>query len=360
MRLWRGASQSVLPAAQGMAHVRPRVLPRLHRNVSDDRRSPTEDAEEAPDATTLDPVESAGTSEAPADTPAGPRGPSEAANVLREAARAVRPRLGFPVRSIGSVLVGATFGRLFRSGRAGTRRLRALVIGVVIASLSLVTCSWGVDPGSLTASYGPPILASTAAAERLLARSAAAVRSLPETRTLRLSASDVEATSALSLGMMMPELIRATQRMSPAELRGATDLENLRERLRAKEAEAREAELRSQSFARRFLARLDPQIRTGDVQVRFKASGQIVVAGYVQAWRFRQPAMFVVAPHARSGELSMDFVEGRLGRVPAPEFAFDLLGDLLSSLILLGQDYAEISELTVGDGTLHFVGRVVG
>lgn len=324
--------------------------------MSDDHRSGAEDAGEGRDATTPDAVESTGPDEAHADALV----PSEAADALREAARTLRPRLRFPVRSIGSALFGATFGRLFRSGRAGTRRLRAVAVGLVIASLSLVTCSWGVDPASLTATYGPPIPASTAAAERLLTRSAAAMRSLPQTRTLRLSASEAEATSALSLGMMMPELIRATERMSPEELRGATDLEDLRERLRRKEAAAREVELRGQSLVQRLLARLDPQIRTGDVQVRFEASGQIVVAGYVQAWRFRQPAMFVVAPHARSGELSMDFVEGRLGRVPAPEFAFDLLGDLLSSLILLGQDYAEISELTVGDGTLRFVGRLAG
>lgn len=324
--------------------------------MSDERRSPPEEAREGPDGPATGPIEATGAGDVDVETP----GPQVAAEALRAAARNLRPRWRFPLRSIGSVLFGATFGRLFRSGPAGTRRLRALALGVVIASLSLVTCSWGVDPASLTAAYGPPVPASTAAAERLLTRSATAVRGLADTRTLRLSISELEATSALSLGMMMPELIRATQRMSPEELRGASDLEDLRERLRREEAVAREAELHNQSFARRLLARLDPQIRTGDVQVRFEASGQIVVAGYVQAWRFRQPAMFVVAPHARSGELSMDFVEGRLGRLPAPEFAFDLLGDLLSSLILLGQDYAEISELTVGDGTLRFVGRLPG
>jgi hypothetical protein len=321
--------------------------------MSDDHRPPSGDVRD-PDASASEPADSTGPVEAPAAVP----GARETGDVLRVAAQALRPRGCFRVRSLGSVLLGATFGRLFRTGRAGTRRLRALAIGVVIASLSLVTCSWGVDPASLTASYGPPIPASTAAAQRLLTKSASAIRNLGESRTLSLSVSELEATSALSLGMMMPELIRATERMSPEELRGATDLEDLRERVRKEEQAAREAELRSQSLLQRLLARLDPQIRTGDVQIRFEASGQVVVAGYVQAWRFQQPAMFVVAPHARSGELSLDFVEGRLGRVPAPEFAFDLLGDLLSSLILMGQDYAEISDLTVSDGSLRFVGRL--
>ena len=56
----------------------------------------------------------------------------------------------------------------------------------------------------------------------------------------------------------------------------------------------------------------------------------------------------------------LDFVRGQLGRLPAPEWAFDKLGDLLSSLILLGQDYAEISELSVTEGRMTFVGRVTG
>jgi hypothetical protein len=47
-----------------------------------------------------------------------------------------------------------------------------------------------------------------------------------------------------------------------------------------------------------------------------------------------------------------------LGRLPAPELVFDLMGELIASAVLLGQDYAEISELSVGKGTLSFVGRI--
>jgi len=323
--------------------------------VSDDERPPSPDAGADSEEGSPPPVEESGPVES-----GRPTGSEESAEALQAAVRTFAGRWRFPVRSLGSLFFGATIRRMFRFGRQGSRRFRAFAVGAVIVVLSLVTCSWGVDPASLTSSYGPPIPASSAAAERLLTRSAAAVRGLASSRTIRLTVSEAEATSALSLGMMLPEVMRAMEHMSPEQIRGTTDLDELRELLRKEAAAAREAELRGQGVVQRLLAKLDPQIRTGNVQVRFEESGQIVVAGYVQAWRFRQPAMVVVAPRARSGELELDFVQGRLGRVPAPEFAFDLLGDLLASLILLGQDYAEISELTVGDGSLRFTGRLPG
>ena len=90
------------------------------------------------------------------------------------------------------------------------------------------------------------------------------------------------------------------------------------------------------------------------MQVRFTGSGDVVVAGYVQAWGWRQPGLVVFAPRAQRGVLELDFVKGRLGRMPAPAWAFDMLGRLVASLILLGDDYAEISDLTVTEGRLAF------
>ncbi len=51
-------------------------------------------------------------------------------------------------------------------------------------------------------------------------------------------------------------------------------------------------------------------------------------------------------------------MEGRLGRLPAPEWAFDRMGAMLSSLILMGQEYAEIENLSVTDGRMTFAGSV--
>ena len=54
------------------------------------------------------------------------------------------------------------------------------------------------------------------------------------------------------------------------------------------------------------------------------------------------------------------FLSGQLGRLPLPEFAFDFVGGLVARTILMGQGVAEITELSVGDGTLSFAGRRTG
>jgi hypothetical protein len=98
-------------------------------------------------------------------------------------------------------------------------------------------------------------------------------------------------------------------------------------------------------------------------QVYFKAPvqpgrpGQIVIRGYGQVRNVRQPLRLVVAPHAREGELALDFVEGQLGPVPLPEGLIDVLGRGLAKVILAGQGWAELDEITVGDGWLTLRGR---
>jgi len=247
-------------------------------------------------------------------------------------------------------------GRVRRTTRRRRfrRSLAFMGFGLLIAALSLATCSAGVDLAAMTAAYGPPVPASRAAAERFVQRSATAFQTAAGSRRLRLEVTETEATSALSLGLMVPELMRIVESMPRGELQGYDDLSELREVLRARIEQSRD----TLGTMRRLLDRLDPQLRSGDVQVRFTEAGEVVVAGDILAWRFRQPALVVFAPHARSGELELDFREGRLGRLPAPEFAFDLLGDLVASLILRADEYAEIREITVQDGRLVFEGSV--
>lgn len=262
---------------------------------------------------------------------------------------------------LGAFLGGLLFRRARRSvtrPRIGRRMLRRLGWGVLIVVLSIATCSFGVDTAGLTAAYGDPVPATSEDAARVLTRGAEALRRAPDSGSLRLTLTEAEATSALNLGLMLPELMQAADRISQEEIQQASDLEALRDRVR-READAQRAELAARlSLPQRVLLKLDPKIRTGDVQVRFEGSGEVVVAGYVQAWSFKLPGLFVVAPRASDGELSLDFVSGRLGRLPLPEFAFDALGRLAASAILLGRDQAQVSEITVGDGTLTFEGRL--
>lgn len=276
------------------------------------------------------------------------------------------PDSGTLVAAAGGAGVGALLGRLLfgrarrAAGRPGVRRrlVRRFGWGVLIVVLSIATCSFGVDTAGLTAAYGDPVPATSEDAARVLTRGTEAVTQAPQSGALRLTLTESEATSALSLGLMLPELMQAADRLSREEIQQAPDLEALRDRV-WNEVDAQRAELAAHAgLVQRALMKMDPRIHTGDVQVRFEESGEVVVAGYVQAWRFKLPGLFVVAPRASDGQLDLDFVSGRLGRLPLPEFVFDAFGKLVASAILLGRDRAQVSELTVGDGTLTFEGRL--
>jgi hypothetical protein len=286
----------------------------------------------------------------------------EAAEALGEALEKLEEHAGGAARvGLAALLGGMLFGRVRRALQRllpRGRRLRRFGFGLLIVALSVTTCSFGVDPSSLTAEYGEPVTASTGDAARVLTRGVDVLRAAPATGAVRLTMTESEATSALSIGLMIPDLMQAAGRIPEEEIQQAPDLEALRERV-WREADLQRREIAERSGpVERILLKLDPRIRTGDIQVRFEASGEVVVAGYVQAWRFRQPGMFVVAPSAQDGALELDFVSGRLGRLPMPELAFDWIGGAVARAILLGQGIAQVSEISVGDGTITLEARV--
>lgn len=100
---------------------------------------------------------------------------------------------------------------------------------------------------------------------------------------------------------------------------------------------------------------LRPRLR--EARVNFKANGDVVARGEFALLRWRFPARFVVAPEASEGEMVLDFVEGQIGRVNLPEPVFDLLGKGVARALLAGQEYAEITQISVGAGTLTISGR---
>jgi hypothetical protein len=287
---------------------------------------------------------------------------AQAAEALGEALERLEEHTGkITGAGIAAVLGGMLAGRArrtLRRLRPSTRYLRRFGFGLLIVALSVTTCSYGVDPVALTAPYGDPVPASTADAARVLTRGVDVLRAAPGEGSVRFTMTESEATSALSIGLMMSDLMQVAGRVPEEEIQQASDLEALRERI------WQEAELQRQQVAersglfQRLLFKLDPRIRTGNIQVRFEGSGEVVVAGYVQAWRFRQPGIVVVKPSAQGGELDLDFVSGRLGRLPVPEFLFDWFGQMAARAVLLGQRYAEVSEISVGDGTFTFAARV--
>lgn len=321
------------------------------------------------------------TQQRPDDTP--PADAREAQNEAREALdqareaqdqarEAVDQAMEQAREHVGPALAGLSLGgimagmarRRFRRAMGGHRRRRKLLrrfgFGLLIVVSSVATCSFGVDPSSLTASYGDPVPASRDDATRFLTRGMEAVQRGPDAGAVRITMTEEEATSALSIGMMLPELMLVSERIPRDEIQQIEDLDALRERI-WQEAEAQREEMADElGFTQRLVLKLDPKLRTGDVQVRFEETGEVVLAGYVQAWRFRQPGIFVLAPSARDGELTFDFVSGKLGRLPLPELAFDWMGGMVASAILMGREHAVISEITVRDGMFTFEGRLGG
>lgn len=223
---------------------------------------------------------------------------------------------------------------------------------MVVAGLSLTYCSSESDLEGWTVPYGRPVPVSEEAATSFFEKVASAGRQGAETHRVSLTITEREATSALALSAEVAEVYQAMQSMSPEEIEAA-DPARIRERVRRREARESDG-----SLGGRIAHALNPRIGLREAQVRFLANGRIVVSGWVYAWRWRQPALIVVAPRAERGEMELDFVEGRLGRLPAPEWLFDQTGRLLSSVILMGRDYAEITALRVEQGRLVLRGEV--
>jgi len=108
------------------------------------------------------------------------------------------------------------------------------------------------------------------------------------------------------------------------------------------------------------LSDLSLRVLIRDPEVYFKANGQLIVRGYAEALGQRQPLRLVFALRALDGELVLDFVEGNLGPVEVPELLVDQVGKGLARAILAGQDYIEITEIRLGEGSMTLAGRYVG
>ena len=258
----------------------------------------------------------------------------------------------------GSLLGAMALSRLRRSARRilpRGRLLRRFGAGALIVVLSFATCSYGVDTSTLTSEWGDPVEASTEDAARVLTRGAELLSAVPEAGGVRITVTEAEATAALSIGLLLSDLTQAAGRIPQEEVRSATDLQALRERI-WEESEIVRREVASRAgWAERVLLAVDPRIRTGDVEVRFEGSGEVVVAGYVEAWGVKLPGLFAFAPSAGADELELDFVSGRLGRAPLPELLFDWAGRSVARGVLAARGIARIEEISIEDGRATFV-----
>jgi hypothetical protein len=202
----------------------------------------------------------------------------------------------------------------------------------------------------------PEIIVSQDAAIDFLTNVATALQRAPQTGQVRLTMTEEEITSVVALSAQLAERVQSLQNLnnlSPEQLQRLKGLED------ASQLEALQNLLQSQKEEPTgLLPDLSLRLTLEEPQICMKEDQGLVIRGYASVRDWRQPVRIITAPRAAEGELVLDFVEGNLGQIPMPEMLFDLLGKGISGAILAGQEYVEVTEISVGDGTLTLAGQL--
>lgn len=198
---------------------------------------------------------------------------------------------------------------------------------LVLVLIALVACSQG-DPFP---DDGPAISVSEDAAFHLLEKSAQAASTAADTGASSITITQEEITSVLGLAVSVPDKLNDYQKQLAAQDPSLEQLPNIGDTM--------------------VLSLLK------EPQVYFKDDGTLVLRGRIEFQGQVQPFRFVSRPSGQSGELKLDFVEGRIGAVNMPQTVFNQIGNLLAKVILLGQRWAEITDLHVDAGSMTIAGR---
>lgn len=240
-------------------------------------------------------------------------------------------------------------------GRPKARHLRRwLHLGVLLAMV-IGSCS-AFPPGSVAAQLpddGPPPTVSRTAALSFVEKALTAGQSAVDSKAFTLTVSDSEITSFLNTrseltqelqdaGIGQLGQIDGLQGLAP----GNVNIDVWRSLLGAGS---------SGGSGGLNLPSLSLGLR--DPQVYFKANGDVIARGDLTLLKWKVPVRVIVAPYAGDGKMSLDFVEGQIGSIQLPPFLFDLLGKGLVKALMLGQEYAEITQIQVSAGTLTLSGR---
>ncbi|MFP3854348.1 MAG: hypothetical protein ACLFWD_08665 [Anaerolineales bacterium] len=234
-----------------------------------------------------------------------------------------------------------------------------LLVALTLAMLS-VACSMPFSGPAELPDDGPPVAVSKESAASFVSKVLQSSQQAAQTQSVRFTVTDEEVTSALSFAADIAAFSQGSQAFEGLEGfdPGALDGQDLPpevERLRDL------GDLLGQFSGEgggTGSGLLDLRLRLEEPQVYFLASGDMILRGYGRFSRWRFPMRVVVAPSIQADQIELDFVEGQLGAVPLPAFIFDPLGGLFGQALLAGQDYAEITELTVTEGALTFAGQV--
>jgi len=236
----------------------------------------------------------------------------------------------------------------------GNRLLRFALYGVGFLVWLLLTGCAGAEllDADLPAD-GPSPATSAAAAQRFAEKLIAAGEDLGSDGGFRLTVTEEEVTSFLSIGVILLDEFQAVPLEDVGQLQDVPGLEGLDE-LGAWQELLRQRE-RLPDFSRESSGL---GLVVEEPAVTFRGSGETVVRGSVRFLGVNVPVRIVAAPQASQGELALDFVEGQLGPLPMPEIVFDYLGRQVSEILLVGREYAELTEIRVEEGVMSLSGRL--
>jgi len=227
-------------------------------------------------------------------------------------------------------------------------RLMSILVGM---SLVVIGCTGTGGQVTELPDDGPAPPTSRAAALSFVQKALTAGQSAAESQSIILVLTDAEVTSFLGI---RAELTRDLEKVGIEQIGQIEGLEELGGG--GLNIEAWQGLFGTDGQPRE---RLIPRVRIGlrEPQVYFKADGRVIARGYLALLKWRVPVRVVVAPRALEGEMELDFVEGQIGAVKAPEFVFDLLGKGIAEALLAGQAYAQITQIQVEAGALTISGR---
>jgi hypothetical protein len=222
---------------------------------------------------------------------------------------------------------------------------------LVLSSCSLLPARPGTAvPGGEMPDDGPPPPISRAAALSLVRKTITAGENALNTQTFTLTLTDSEVTSFLSIREQLSSELESLDLTQIGQLEGLEGLDAANIDIGAWN------ELLGQGAAARGgLPRLRP--RLGASQVTFRDDGAIIARSTIMFLRWEIPVRLVTAPRASQGELVFEFIEGQIGQVKLPEPVFNLLTRGLAEVLLMGQDYAQITEIRVSSGVFTISGR---
>ena len=243
----------------------------------------------------------------------------------------------------------------WRMGReASAFRFLVLPLVAILAVFVMAGCDGAAVGGN--GQPEPAIETSPEAARTFVEKVVATGEEGADGDEVTLAVTQEEVSSFLDLASRVARVAAAqgadslsdVERMDPATLpEGAEELPELLAMLRA-EGNLPDVELPDLEFWSRIV----------EPRVRFEGDGEMVVTGRVDLLGFQQPVRIVAVPRPDAALDKGQEHPVAFGPVPLPTWLANQLVTNVDALLVMGQDYASVSDVTVTEGELSVTGRL--